>query len=196
MTPDDPLLMARLALTLRERLGRQPTVVLVSSAQAGEGKSLVAAALAGALAAQEEGGVGLVSLKEGVHAHDGRAGFAELLDEGGLPEQAMRRDDRGVFCLNAGRPGSPTRLFRGDAVARAVGWLRQQHRLTLIDAPLLSACGALVGHVDQVLLVVDVSRTTDHVLQAALQAVHLSPERVAGVVLNRRPAPLRWPWRA
>jgi Mrp family chromosome partitioning ATPase len=192
MTADDPLLMARLALNLRERLGRSPAVLLVSSVQAGDGKSLVANALAGALAEQREGAVGLVNLQAGLHAPGGKAGFADLLDQGSLPDGALRLDDRGVHCLNAGQPGSPASLFRAEAVARSVDWLRGRLALTLMDAPVLSACGALVGSVDQVLLVVDASRTTDHALQAAMQAARLAPERVAGVILNRRPAPLRW----
>lgn len=192
MTADDPLLMARLALNLRERLGTRPAVLLVSSAQAGDGKTLVARALAAALAEQGDGAVALVSLQTGLYAHDGRPGFLDLLDQGKLPDEALRPDDRGVHCLNAGKPGAAASLFRAAAVARALAWLRGRQALTIIDAPVLSACGALVNSVDQVLLVVDATRTTDHVLQAAMQAAHLAPERVAGVILNRRPAALRW----
>jgi Mrp family chromosome partitioning ATPase len=192
MSKLDSLMIQRTALALRERVGDEPCVVLVSSAADGEGKSLVARALARALAVQTPGRVGLVSLQPEAGAPAG-PGWRDLLESGQVPAGT---DTDGLWELAAGggalAASSDVALFRIDAVAQAVQALRAHRALVLVDGPSLAACGALVPQVDQILLVVNSQRTTDRALSKAMQAANVAPERVAGVVLNRQASVPGW----
>jgi len=177
MNADDPLMVARLGLALLERFGKAPgepggagtgRVVLVTSAEAGEGRSFVARLLRATLARQQAGGAEVL-LCDG-HLQPGRA------------QQALPLAGDAAAAL-----------FRPVAVERALAALRAQFALTVIDGPTLGRCGALALQADAVLLVVDAGRTARRRVQRAMAEARLAPEQLAGVVLNRREAGLpRW----
>lgn len=193
MNPIDPLIIHRMALTLRSGLpAGQPVVLLVSSAEAGEGKSSVADLLARTLARQ--GPDEVLLLEAGAGPSAGPAGIERLL-EGGVLTDSLMRPEAGSRLRRLGHGGSfrATQWFQPAGVQHLLAQCRQQAALTVVDGPVLAHCGALLEACDRVLLVVDAQRTPGTVVQAALAEAGLPAQRVAGVVLNRQSAaPPRW----
>lgn len=175
-------------------------VLLVTSARAGEGKSFVAQGLAAALAEQQNGDVVWVDAAfdtpamEGDASRRGAAGFSEIMTLGSL--QGLAPAGGGperLWRLGRGVLAQSSLLYRPEAVRKGLFALRAGFALTVLDAPCLPACGALVDEVDACVFVVDARRTSRHAAQQALGEAHFGPERFAGVVLNHRPRPLpRW----
>jgi Mrp family chromosome partitioning ATPase len=213
----DPTLFARIGLGVLEHLthhhgppgqpddgagalARPGRVVLVSSARAGEGKSFVAEGLARALAEQQDGDVVWVDaafntppLGTDIFAR-GASGFSEIMTLGSLQglAPAGAGPDR-LWRLGRGVLAQASLLYRPDAVRKGLVALRAGFALTVLDAPSLDACGALVAEVDAVVLVVDSRRTSRTAAQQALSDANIGPDRMAGMVLNHRPRPLpRW----
>lgn len=200
--PDVSLNVHRAALALRAvapAVPGQGRVVVVSSARAGEGKSFLSGLLARALAQQQDGevllvdagltlqperssGPGLASLLGGQQA------LASLLQPGSPP---------GLWHLRRGDGYHASQLFRAARMHEALAAMRQRFAMTVVDAPELAACGALLTHADACLLVVDSARTPAPAVRAAVDAARavsrLPAERLLGVVLNRQPRGLpRW----
>jgi Mrp family chromosome partitioning ATPase len=213
----DATLFARIGLGVLEHLTRhhgapvQPAaeggvpalsgrVVLVSSARRGEGRSFVAKGLAHALAEQQEGDVVWVDASfdsppaESDMSRRGAAGFSEIMTLGSLQglAPAGAGPDR-LWRLGRGVLAQRSLLFRPDAVRKGLMALRAGFALTVLDAPPLEGCGALLAEVDACVMVVDSRHTSRAAAQQALAAAHLGPERLAGLVLNHRPRPIpRW----
>jgi hypothetical protein len=213
----DPTLFTRIGLGVLEHLTKhhgppvQPDaagdtsrlsgrVILVSSARPGEGKSFVAQGLAHALAEQQDGDVIWVDaafdtppLEADISAR-GAAGFSEIMTLGSLQglAPAGAGPDR-LWRLGRGVLAQRSLLFRPDAVRKGLMALRAGFALSVLDAPSLDGCGALLAEVDACVMVVDSRHTSRHAAQLALSAAHLGPDRLAGVVLNHRPRPIpRW----
>jgi hypothetical protein len=213
----DPTLFTRIGLGVLEHLTKhhgppvQPDaagdtprlsgrVVLVSSARSGEGKSFVAQGLAHALAEQQDGDVIWVDaafdtppLEADISAR-GAAGFSEIMTLGSLQglAPAGAGPDR-LWRLGRGVLAQRSLLFRPEAVRKGLMALRAGFALSVLDAPPLDGCGALLAEVDACVMVVDSRHTSRHAAQLALAAAHLGPDRLAGVVLNHRPRPIpRW----
>lgn len=163
------------------------TVVVITSARDGEGKSFVARSLARALAAQSTGTVSLVSCAPDPRSASG-AGWSDLLQSGELSDD-MVHDDKteNLVTIAAGRDARAAALFKLRAVDQAMGALRQRFSITVIDAPSLPGCGALLRHADGCLLVVNAKHTRREVVQGALVANPIPVSRLLGVVLNQRP---------
>jgi len=71
--------------------------------------------------------------------------------------------------------------------------LRAGFALSVLDAPSLNSCGALLAEVDAGVMVIDARRTLRRAALQALADAHFDRERLAGVVLNHRPRPIpRW----
>ena len=175
-------------------------VILVSSARSGEGKSFVAQGLAHALAEQQEGDVVWVDAAfdtppvETDISRRGAAGFSEIMTLGSLQglAPAGAGPDR-LWRLGRGVLAQRSLLFRPEAVRKGLMALRAGFALTVLDAPSLDGCGALLAEVDACVMVVDSRHTSRHAAQQALAAAHLGPDRLAGLVLNHRPRPIpRW----
>lgn len=215
--PLDTTLFTRIGLALLAHLARHPRagepaiaadtpppaagrVILVSSARPGEGKSFVAQGLAAALAEQQEGDVVWVDAAFGTPSADtdisrrGAAGLSEIMTLGSL--QGLAPAGAGperLWRLGRGVLAQPALLYRPETVRRGLFALRAGFALTVLDAPCLESCGALIAAVDACVFVVDARRTPRHVAQAALAKAAFGPERLAGVVLNHRPRPVpRW----
>jgi hypothetical protein len=175
-------------------------VILVTSVHAGEGKSFVARGLATALALQQDGDVVWVDaafdapLIEADISRRGAAGFSEIMTLGSLQglAPAGAGPDR-LWRLGRGVLAQGSLLHRPDAVRKGLMALRAGFALTVLDAPSLDACGALLAEIDACVLVADSRHTSRLEAQHALAAAHIGPERFAGLVLNHRPRPLpRW----
>ena len=210
----DSTLFTRIGLGVLDHLNRhhgptvQPSadggasgrVVLVSSARAGEGKSFVAQGLAHALAEQQGGDVIWVDAAfdtptaEPDISRRGAAGFSEIMTLGSLQGLAPAgAGSEHLWRLGRGVLAQASLLYRPEAVRQGLKALRAGFALTVLDAPSLGACGALLAEVDACVLVVDSRHTSRHAAQRALADAHLGPDRVAGVVLNHRPRPIpRW----
>jgi len=201
----DPMMVHRLALTLREHTapavnGAPGQVVVFTSAVAGEGRSFVARMLADALAAQDSGSVALVDASfadrapgaSGASGGSGsEPGFAELMLSGQWGAQGAPQSVAGPANLGQGRANGAPLLFRADLVGRALMALRASFRWAVIDAPILTSAGALPGLADASVLVVDASRTPSAAVHTALEDAGLNANQFAGVVLNRREASRR-----
>ncbi len=210
----DPALFTRIGLGVLEHLARhhgatvQPTadgdacgrVVLVSSARAGEGKSFVARGLAHALADQQDGDVIWVDAAfdtptaEPDISRRGAAGFSEIMTLGSLQGLAPAgAGSERLWRLGRGVLAQAALLHRPDAVRQGLKALRAGFALTVLDAPSLGACGALLAEADACVMVVDSRHTSRRAAQQALADAALGPARLAGVVLNHRPRPIpRW----
>ena len=213
----DALLFQRIGLGVLEHLERQGAapvqplaeadaaglsgrVVLVTSARAGEGKSFVARGLSAALAEQQEGDVIWVDAAFDRPSGDddlfrrGAAGLSEIMTLGSLQGLAPAGvgTDR-LWRLGRGVLAQPALLQRPDAVAKALMALRAGFALTVLDAPALAGCGALLAQADACVMVVDSRHTERGEARRALMESRLGPERLAGLVLNHRPRPVpRW----
>ena len=213
----DPALFTRIGLGVLDHLTRhhgppvQPAaegdapplcgrVILVSSARPGEGKSFVAQGLAHALAEQQDGDVVWVDAAfdtppvETDISRRGAAGLSEIMTLGSLQglAPAGAGPDR-LWRLGRGVLAQRSLLYRPDAVRKGLMALRAGFALTVLDAPSLDACGALLAEVDACVMVVDSRHTSRQAAQQALADAHLGPDRLAGLVLNHRPRPIpRW----
>jgi succinoglycan biosynthesis transport protein ExoP len=196
LAADRSLLMHRLALRVRERfvndgLGK---VVLVSSARAGEGKSVIARALAKRLAEQGRGRVLLVDAnphgpaRHGGSRQDDRLGFFDVLR---APEAqgviVASRDQAELHLLGAGRSLDASLLFHEEAINELLQKVRERYDWTVIDAGTLASTACLTRLADGVLLVVDAQTTRAEVVQGAVSAAWVPQDRWIGAVLNRRP---------
>jgi Mrp family chromosome partitioning ATPase len=196
MNAVDPLIIHRLAMSLRAGLGGATgAVVLVSSARAGEGKSLIAGLLARTLATQ---GPDEVLLVDAGPAHTAApasaAGIERLLEGASLGPELLRAEPGSrLHHLGHGPQFRATQWFQPAAVAQLLAQCRQRFALTLVDAPSLPACGALLSAADHLVLVVDAQRTPGPAVRAALADAACPAGKLAGVVLNRqRPGLPAW----
>ena len=175
-------------------------VLLVTSARAGEGKSFVAQGLAHALAEQQDGDVVWVDAAFNTPPREtdifarGASGLSEIMMLGSLQGLApsVAGPDR-LWRLGRGVLAQPALLQRPDAVRKGLMALRAGFALSVLDAPSLDACGALLAEVDAVVLVVDSRHTARQAAQQALADADIGADRIAGLVLNHRPRAIpRW----
>ena len=209
----DPALFTRIGHGVLEHLGSPSLpdsegntpalsgrVILVSSAQKGEGKSFVAQGLAHALAEQQEGDVVWVDAAfdtppvEADISRRGAAGLSEIMMLGSLQGLAPAGwGPERLWRLGRGVLAQRSLLFRPEAVRKGLMALRAGFALTVLDAPSLGSCGALLAEVDAGVLVVDARRTSRRDALQALAEARFDRERLAGIVLNHRPRPIpRW----
>ncbi|MBQ0937186.1 nucleotide-binding protein [Ideonella paludis] len=196
----DLLAIDRMALHLRhDNDGAvEGRVFIVTSARPGEGKSLIARLLAQAAARHQEGDVLLMDAGITANAAEAAsAGLAELLAGAPLDGLVTQSGSPSLWQLWRGHGYHASQLFRGARLRSALDKVRARFPLTIIDAPELSACGALLALVDQAIVVVDTRVTTGEAvkqaLDTALGVAGVGQERIAGVVLNRQSQrQIRW----
>jgi capsular exopolysaccharide synthesis family protein len=185
------------------RRGSGMQVFGLTSATAGEGKTITTLNLAGALAQSPDARVLVIGadfhrpmLSEYFGLPQLRSpGFADVIaDRGCNPAQVIRRlDSLNVSVLPAGVARTPPyELLASPRVDDLLKTFRQQFDYVLVDAPPVISCAdcRLLGErVDGFVLVVAAHRTPRTMLAEAIRL--LAPARIAGTVLNGddQPAP-------
>lgn len=167
--------------------------LLVTSAQAQDGKSTVVLNLATALAEQGKRSVLVV---EGDLCHPSlsprlgipeRAGLAECLEAAQNPLELLRRvDPLGWYMLPAGNAqGNPTELLQSPLLSHIFETLRSYFDWIIIDTPPaipLTDTLSLRQYADAGLLVVRADRTRCDAVEAAIGLI--GKQNLLGIVLN------------
>jgi capsular exopolysaccharide synthesis family protein len=167
--------------------------ILVTSAQAQDGKSTVALNLATALA---EHGQRRVLVIEGDLYHPSlgqrlglpnRAGLAECLEDGRNPLSLLRRiEPLSWYLLQAGQPqGNPTELLQSVILSKVFETLRPSFDWIIVDTPPvvpLTDTLSLRQHVDAGLMVVRADCTPRDAVEAAMG--RFGTQHLLGVILN------------
>ena len=190
-----------LRLTI-ERLtkSRGALVLAVTSPAAGEGKTLTAINLAGALARESDGRVLLIDAdlrRPSVATTLGLSsapGLTDLLSSEGhdLSAAVQRVPPHPLWAIAAGTAGSAIhRLLRSPRFEPLLQRARQEYDVVIIDTPPLLPVfdsAVLARIVDQMLIVVAANQTPRKLLGEALNLV--DPAKVMGIVFNRDDRPL------
>jgi capsular exopolysaccharide synthesis family protein len=185
--------------TLRSRLYqlreiRKLSVIAVSSAMPGEGKTFVSANLAYVFAKQHERRVLLIdadlrqSTMSGILGSPSFPGLSDYIGDGRSLEEVIHRGDQdNLFFLPSGRTDQhPGELIASQKLQQLIEKLRPLFDWIVIDTPPVipvSDASILAGLCDGVILVVN-SGSTDVGLAARAKAEFKS-EDLLGVVLNR-----------
>jgi capsular exopolysaccharide synthesis family protein len=180
----------------------EPAIALVTSANAGEGKTWVAVGLARSLASTGRRVV-LVDLdfrRPGVHgvvgAHNERGVSDVLLDRHKVDDclQFVELDgrpgaNRGLYVLPTGPPVSePTELLGTRRTAQILDALAQQADIVLVDTPpvLPVADTLVIGRMAAgAVLVVEAHKTSVHAVQRTMEMLTRNQTRLLGVVVNK-----------
>ncbi len=195
------LTIERLART-RDGQGRNGQVIAVSSAAAGEGKTVTAINLAGALARGAEARVLLIdadlrrpAVGKTLGLLDPHVnGLADAVADEKLDFSAVARrvDPFTLWVVPAGDPRAPIhRVLRSPRLELLLQQARREYDVIVIDTPPLLPVfdSALLSRiVDGVLIVVAANQTPRKLLGEALNLVE--PAKVMGIVFNRDDRPL------
>jgi capsular exopolysaccharide synthesis family protein len=192
-------LTLRVVETLRSRAGTvdgrpRGSVVLLTSARPGEGKSVVARALASIAARIDGQRVLLVDgnvRRPSVHAVFGippaAVGFSDCLATDRPEDTVLYRSNVPRLDVMAiGQGAQPELLFQSAGFRRFADFYRQAYELIVIDADTLDATGCLAHQSDGVVLVVDASGTRREVVQGVIEQSNIERARFLGAVLNKR----------
>lgn len=189
--------LLKTALEQAQQTARRSSLIMVTSAVAGEGKTFCALNLAMSIAMEVDTSVLLVDadvVRPSVTARLGieaDRGLLDVLNDPSLDlaDVMLRTNVPKLSILPAGRPDSrSTELLSSAAMERLLAGLasRYSDRVVVFDAPpllLTAESRVLASRVGQVLVVVDSTRTTTAQVEEAFTAV----ESVAAVssILNR-----------
>ena len=185
-----------------ERLGRARDlkVIAVTSPAAGDGKSVTAINLAGALARGGEERVLLIdadlrrpSVARQLAITDARRGLADALTgEGTLAEVVWPMNQYNLDVISAGTVRSGiSQILRSPRLDAFIQEARQRYAYIVLDTPPLLPVfdsALLAKSVDGVLMVVSANQTPRKLLGEALNM--LEPSKVLGIVFNRDERPL------
>jgi capsular exopolysaccharide synthesis family protein len=172
----------------------QPHLIVISSPESGDGKSVSAINTAGALALKSEGQVLLVDgdlRKSAIHKQLGLPegpGLANLLAGDCSLEEAVVRTQEfpSLYVMTSGgRPANPVELLDSVRWQALSAKLRSMFRYVIIDSPPVSAVAdyELIQAVcDGVILVLRPDCTNRHLCQNALNL--LPKSKFLGVLLN------------
>jgi capsular exopolysaccharide synthesis family protein len=169
--------------------------VLITSANAAEGKSTTAANLATALA-QSGKKVILVDAdmrRPTLHTLlgvDGSRGLSNLIVSGRLDPSFVKSTlIPNLNLLPAGRiPPNPAEFLGSERMKEVLSWLRGQAHYLIIDSPPLLAVtdGAILSQLcDTMILVASANQTRYGTLAAAVKQIHALDSHIAGVVVNK-----------
>jgi capsular exopolysaccharide synthesis family protein len=190
-----------LRLTIERLTKTQGSQVLaVTSPAAGEGKTLTAINLAGALARESDARVLLIDadLRRPSVATTLRLssspGLTDVLEDEGLDLGAavQQVSPFQLWAVTAGTAGSAIhRLLRSPRLEPLLQRARQEYDVIIVDTPPLLPVfdsAVLARIVDQMLIVVAANQTPKKLLGEALNLV--DPAKVMGIVFNRDDRPL------
>jgi protein-tyrosine kinase len=183
--------------SLRTKIGQhpmQPRLIVISSPDSGDGKSVTAINIAGALALKSEGQVLLVDAdlrKSTIHAQLGlpeSPGLADILAGDCTLEEALvhTREFPNLYVASAGTPpGNPVELLDSARWRALCGKFRDMFRYVIIDSPPVGTVAdyELIQAVcEGVILVVRPDFTNRHLCRSALDFVPKA--KFLGVLLN------------
>jgi capsular exopolysaccharide synthesis family protein len=185
-----------------ERLGRARDlkVIAVTSPAAGDGKSVTAINLAGALARGGEERVLLIdadlrrpTVARQLAIADARCGLADALTGGGTLAEVVRpMNQYNLDVVSAGTVRSGiSQILRSPRLDAFIQEARQRYAYIVLDTPPLLPVfdsALLAKSVDGVLMVVSANQTPRKLLGEALNM--LEPSKVLGIVFNRDERPL------
>ena len=179
---------------------RGSQVLAITSPAAGEGKTLTAVNLAGALARESDGRVLLIDAdlrRPSIAATLGletSPGLTDVLssDQLELAAVAQRVQQFPLWAVTSGTPGSAIhRLLRSARFDGLIQRARQDFDVVIVDTPPLLPVfdsAVLSRIVDHMLVVVAANQTPRKLLGEALNLV--DPAKVMGIVFNRDDRPL------
>ena len=183
-------LAARLHLMQAEQ---RTSVVMVTSAVAGEGKTLTAANLALTLSESYRRNVLLVDAdlrRPSLHqlfGVDNVSGLTDALQSPVARKLSLVEVTDRLTLLPAGRPAhDPMSVLSSERIRQVIEEAGTKFEWVVIDTPpvgLLSDARLLASAVDTVVLVVQAGKTPLAAIKAASEAI--GRERILGVVLNR-----------
>ena len=191
-----------LRLTI-ERLGRSRDlkVIAISSPAAGDGKTVTAINLAGALARGGDERVLLIdadlrrpSVGRQLGLLDARKGLADALADGGVAVADVVQPLKGfnLDIVTAGiARGGVSQILRSPRLDAFIQEARQRYGFIVLDTPPLLPVfdsALLAKSVDGVLMVVSANQTPRKLLGESLNM--LEPSKVLGIVFNRDERPL------
>jgi capsular exopolysaccharide synthesis family protein len=193
--------------TLRTKIGqhpKQPHLIVISSPDSGDGKSVTAINTAGALALKSEGHVLLLDAdlrRSAVHVQLGlpeSPGLADVLTGACTMEEALvrTREFPNLYVMSCGTPpANPVELLDSARWRDLCAQLRGTFRYVVIDSPPVCAVAdyELIQAVsDGVILVLRPDFTSRHLVRNALAFVPKA--KLLGVLLNCVPdwAPARY----
>ncbi len=173
---------------------RKPTVIGVSSATSGDGKTITAINLAGTLALKTNATVVLVDADlrsrqvSELLGIDAAPGLSEVLRQESYLDEALLEVEQipGLYLLTAGaRADHPTEMLDSELFTRLIAELRERFSFVVLDTTPLGivADSRLVQELtDGMILVI----RPDHTNRAALKAALVNPDRLRllGTVLN------------
>lgn len=182
----------RLRALLEGRRHGEPSVFVVTSPEAQDGKSTVSANLALAFAANGEGtalvdaDLRVPKLSEWIEPTPDY-GVRELLERRTTLEHVVvELESSPLRIVPAGSPArEPMSLFTPEATGRLVRTLRETFRTVVIDTPPIvpfTDADVLGRHSDGVVIVARSGKTTRDFLKRALESV--ASAEVLGIVLN------------
>jgi capsular exopolysaccharide synthesis family protein len=184
----------RIARTRITQHPNQPSMLVVASAGAGDGRTVTAINLAASLSLKTEGDVLLVDADfrhSSVHKQLGLSpspGLGEVLEGHASLERAIIRAEQfpHLYILQAGSPASnPGELLDSSRWKDLAKQLRQLFEYVILDSPPVRAVAdyALIQAVcNGTLLVLRPDHTRRHMASEALEAI--PRERLIGVVMN------------
>ena len=179
---------------------RGSQVLAITSPAAGEGKTLTAVNLAGALARESDGRVLLIDAdlrRPSIAATLGletSPGLTDVLSSDQLELAAVAQPVQSLplWAVTSGTPGSAIhRLLRSPRLDGLIQRARQDFDVVIVDTPPLLPVfdsAVLSRIVDQMLVVVAANQTPRKLLGEALNLV--DPAKVMGIVFNRDDRPL------
>lgn len=184
----------RLGATLHQaQIEKSIRVVMLTSAVAGEGKTLTAANLA--LTLSESYGRNTLLIDADLRRPTlhtlfdvpNVTGLSDGLREDATQRLSVQRVSPRLSLLTAGRPdGDPTSLLTSEMMRKVVEEAAVTFDWVVIDTPpvgLITDAKLLAGMVDTVLFVIQSASTPYEVARRAIEA--LGKNRVMGIVLNR-----------
>jgi capsular exopolysaccharide synthesis family protein len=197
--------MARVGIRYLD-VDREIKSVLLTSPQAGDGKTMVTFGLAAAAATAGDGVLVIEAdmRQPGLDevAEPTRVGLSTVLAGDSRFEDAARsvpvtvgaeRDSGAVDLLLAGpAPTNPTRLLESERMERLLREVEQRYDLVVIDTPpatILPDAIPLMGHVDGVVMVAGLGRDTQDELSELRQRLEQVDAPVIGVIANFAEAP-------
>ncbi|MDK1280865.1 polysaccharide biosynthesis tyrosine autokinase [Arthrobacter sp. zg-Y820] len=178
-------------------VSQQMKSLVVTSSQAGEGKSTVALNLALSIAQSGQrvilvdADLRLPSVANATGLEGGVGLTTVLIGRTTLAEATQHWGSGGLSVLTSGPlPPNPTELLGSETMQNLIEELEAEYDMVILDAPpVLPVADApiLTRHTDGILLVVGATRVSQHNLSKAVEQLSLVNANVVGVVLNRIP---------